>query len=310
MPLTGPARAVRVDLEKASSWESVRRISDKYLPRWIRTLLDGFEKARAGTSIRALIRILEGEEFDKVVDEIDWIPIDGPQAEGVRAALPILIRDVLESTAVEAASSLVRRPEIAVVGAFDVVNPRVTEWVRAQAGARITEISETSRQTIRDLVERSVRGDRGMSPQQLARSIRDHIGLTTRQSRAVDNLRRRMAADSRTPNQIEGTLERYRAKLLRQRAEMIARTEIIQAETQGQLELWQQQADAGNIDANIAGVEWIVTPDDRLCYECDALDGVIVPMGSSFPGGVSGSPLHPHCRCTVAIVPDWKKGGR
>ena len=305
MPLTGPARAVRVDLEKASSWESVRRISDKYLPRWIRTLLDGFEKARAGTSIRALIRILEGEEFDKVVDEIDWIPIDGPQAEGVRAVYPVLIRDVMESTAAEAAGSLGRRPQIAVVGAFDVVNPRVVDWVRLHSGERITEITEVSRQAIRDLIARGVND--GISPSALGRMIRQSIGLHSRDVRAVMNMRNRMVADGRKPEMIERAVERYTAKQLHRRAEMIARTEIIQAETQGQLELWRQQAEAGNIDASLAGVEWIVTPDDRLCPTCEPLDGVIVALGSNFPGGVTGSPLHPNCRCTVALVPEWRK---
>lgn len=299
MPLTGPATPPPVDLAKASSWESIRRISDKYLPRWIRTILDGFEKARAGTSIRALIRLLEGEEFDKVVDEIDWIHIDGPQAEGVRAALPILIRDVLESTAQEAGSVLGRRREIAVVGAFDVVNPRVTEWVREHAGARITEISEASRQTIREIIERGY--EARMSPQELARSIRDSIGLHSRQARALENLRLRMVKDGKSPAQIERTTEAYRKRLLRRRAEMIARTEIIRAETQGQLELWRQQVEAGILEAT-AFKEWVVTPDDRLCPECEDMDGAKVPLDADFVGADDGPPLHPNCRCTIRLA--------
>lgn len=305
MPLVGPAVVAPVDVLKASSWESVRRISDKYLPRWIRTLLDNFEKARAGTSIRAVIRLLEGEEFDKVVDEIDWIHIDGPHVEGMRAALPLLIRDVMESTAAEAASALGRRQGIAVVGAFDVVNPRVVEWIRENAGARITEISATSREAIRLLIERGIR--EGIPPASLARMIRSSIGLHSRQVRAVANLRARMLADGRPAAMIEKAVERYTARLLKQRAEMIARTEIIKAETQGQLELWRQQAEAGNIDRNLAGVRWIVTPDDRLCPECSELDEVVVGLGELFPGGVEGSPLHPSCRCVVALVPEWRK---
>lgn len=299
MPLTGPETPPPVDLAKASSWESIRRISDKYLPRWIRTILDGFEKARAGTSIRALIRLLEGEEFDKVVDEIDWIHIDGPQAEGVRAALPILIRDVLESTAQEAGAILGRRPQIAVVGAFDVVNPRVVDWIREHAGARITEISELSRQAIRDLIERGVR--EGISPAALGRLIRSSIGLHSRQVRAVMNLRARMVADGKPADMIERAVERYMARLLRQRAEMIARTEIIRAETEGQLELWRQQVEARILDANTFK-EWVVTPDDRLCPQCEDMDGAKVPLDSDFVGAESGPPLHPSCRCTVRLA--------
>ena len=299
VPLTGPLTVPRVDLSKASSWESVRRISDKYLPRWIRTLLDGFEKARAGTSMRALIRLLEGEEFDKVVDEIDWIHIDGPQAEGVRAALPVLIRDVMESTAQEAASVLSRRPQIAVVGAFDVVNPRVTEWVREQAGARITEITEIHRQTIRGIIDRGL-AER-MSPGQLARSIRDSIGLHSRQVRALENRRARMIADGKSAEQIDRVTEKYRKQLLRRRAEMIARTEIIQAETQGQLELWRQQVEAGILERNTFK-EWVVTPDDSNCDACADMDGEKVPLDADFVGAEEGPPLHPNCFSGDAVV--------
>jgi SPP1 gp7 family putative phage head morphogenesis protein len=303
MPLTGPSVA-RVRLEKAS-WDEVRRITDKYLPRWIRTIVDAFEKARAGTSMRALIRLLEGEEFDKVVDEIDWISIDGPQAEGARAVFPILLRDVMESTADTAVGILERSPKIRVVGAFDVTNPRATEWIRQHSAELVTQISVESKQAIRDLVARAY--TEGIPAQTLGRMIRSSIGLTTRQARAVANMRARMIADGKKADQIEKVTERYAARLLRRRAEMIARTELIKAETQGQLELWRQQAEAGNIDRNLAGVRWIVTPDDRLCPECEPLDEVVVGLGETFPGGVEGSPLHPNCRCTVALVPEWRK---
>lgn len=297
MPLTGPA-PVRVTLEKAS-WDAVRRITDKYLPRWIRAIMDGFEKVRAGTSMRAMMRLLEGEEFDRVVDEIDWIHIDGPQAEGTRAVFPILLRDVMESSAQTAADILTRSPKLRVVGAFDVTNPRVTEWIRLHSAELVTEISEASRQAIRDLVARSY--TEGIPAQTLARMIRQSIGLTTRQARAVANMRARMIADGKKAEMIEKATERYAARLLRRRAEMIARTELIKAETQGQLLLWQQQIEAGMLPGDVRK-EWIVTPDDRLCPLCQDMDGATVPVDSDFVGGDDGPPLHPNCRCALRLV--------
>lgn len=307
MPLTGPGP--RGYISKANSWDAVREIADKFLPRWIKAILDAFDKAKAGTSVRALIRLLEGEEFDKVVDEIDWIPIDGPQAESVRMTFPILLREVMEKTAAAAVDALERNPKIRIAGAFDVTNPYVTEWIRAHSAELVTEIGDASRQAIRDLVADLVARSyvEGIPAQTLGRMIRQSIGLTSRQARAVANMRARMVADGKKAEVIDKAVERYAARLLRRRAEMIARTEIIKAETQGQLALWKQQAEAGNIDGRLAGIRWIVTEDDRLCEDCLELDEVVVGLGESFPGGVEGSPLHPNCRCTVALVPEWRK---
>lgn len=304
MPLTGPtgtaetARNYSESIHKAS-WDEIRRITDKYLPRWIRTIVDAFEKARAGTSMRAMIRLLEGEEFDKVVDDIDWISIDGPQAEGIRATFPIMLREVMESTADTAVGILERNPKLRIVGAFDVTNPLVTDWIRQHSAELVIQISEESKQAIRDLVARAYA--EGIPAQSLARMIRSSIGLTSRQARAVSNLRARMIADGKKADQIEKVTERYAARLLRRRAEMIARTELIKAETQGQLALWKQQIDAGMLPGDVRK-EWIVTEDDRLCPECQDMDGATVAVDSDFVGAEEGPPLHPNCRCSLRLV--------
>lgn len=299
MPLIGPSRTALSRIQKASSWDKVREITDKYLPRWIRTIMDGFERARAGTSMRALVRLLEGEEFDKVVDEIDWIPIDGPQAEGTRAVFPILLREVMESTADTAVGILERNPKLRIVGAFDVTNPRVTEWIRQHSAELVTEISDSSKQAIRDLVARAY--TEGIPAPALGRMIRQSIGLTSRQARAVANMRARMMADGKRADVIERVTDAYAKRLLRQRAEMIARTELIKAETQGQLALWKQQVAAGMLPGDVLK-EWIVTDDDRLCPECQDLDGNKVPLDLNFVGGVDGPPLHPNCRCAFRLA--------
>lgn len=302
MEITSPTPQTRreVEIAKASSWEAIRRVADKYLPRFIRTVLDAFDRARSGTSVRALIRLLEEDaRIEDVVNEIDWIPIDGPRAESTRYSFPILLREVLEATAQEGADALQRNPQVRVRGLFDVTNPRVSDWIREHSGARITAISEESRRAIRELIATGY--ERGMTAAQLGRAIRSSIGLTPRQARAVANMRARMMADGIPAERIDKVTGRYAERLLRQRAEVIARTEIIAAENAGQIELWQQQIDAGIIEAT-ALKEWIVTPDDRLCPECQDMDGQQVPVSASFVGADDAPPLHPNCRCAIRLV--------
>lgn len=49
---------------------------------------------------------------------------------------------------------------------------------------------------------------------------------------------------------------------------------------------------------------WDASVDRRICPVCRELDGKVVEIGSSFPGGLQQPPAHPNCRC--AVTP-WKK---
>lgn len=78
------------------------------------------------------------------------------------------------------------------------------------------------------------------------------------------------------------------------RAEMIARTETARADVQGSLILYKE---SGVVEAK----QWITGAE--CCDDCQALDGVEVPMDANFPGeGGDGPPLHPQCRCDVIPV--------
>jgi len=75
----------------------------------------------------------------------------------------------------------------------------------------------------------------------------------------------------------------------RARAEMLARTEIIRAHAEGQLDAFE---DLG-IEEVGAAVEWSTAGDDRVCDECDAMQGVVLKLDEA-----SGMlPMHPNCRC-------------
>lgn len=58
------------------------------------------------------------------------------------------------------------------------------------------------------------------------------------------------------------------------------------------------------------GKRWDAALDGRVCPNCRALDGVVVPSNANFPWGVSAPPLHPNCRCAVvAWHTDWEHAG-
>lgn len=74
------------------------------------------------------------------------------------------------------------------------------------------------------------------------------------------------------------------------RAETVARTELIRAHSEGQLEALEQ---LGVEEVGVM-VEWTVTPDNKLCPKCEALEGVVLTLDEA----KGMLPLHPMCRCT------------
>ena len=93
--------------------------------------------------------------------------------------------------------------------------------------------------------------------------------------------------------------------MLKQRAELIARTEIITASRKGNQELWQQAREQGLIGPE-AVQKW--NANAGACDECAVLDGETAPLGEPFPGGSYGPTLHPACRCSLTLLPFGEEG--
>lgn len=78
----------------------------------------------------------------------------------------------------------------------------------------------------------------------------------------------------------------------RPRAEMIARTELAKADTEGQTIGWRE---SGLVEQ----LEWLTAA--GCCDACTAMNGKRAGLDGLFPGGKK-CPLHPNCRCTVVAV--------
>ena len=75
------------------------------------------------------------------------------------------------------------------------------------------------------------------------------------------------------------------------RMELIARTETMRAHSQGQRKFYST--------VGVRKLEWMTMDDERMCPECEALDGNVYPI-DKFPG----QPKHPQCRCGHTAVID------
>ncbi len=225
---------------------------------------------------------------------------------------------------------------VAASMSFTLLNPSSVSFLQGYSLELITGLTAIMRESIRDVMTRAFR--EGIPVAAQARLIRQYIGLTPAQVRAVDNFRRllesgdpgalretlgRSLRDARydrtienaitngtrlTRQQINAMVDRYVSRQLKYRAEMIARTETIRAANAGQIEAWRQAQQQGYLAATVRQ-QWIYTKDERTCDICPKIPEMN-PGGVAI-GGMFQSPVglvkmppdpHPQCRCALGLV--------
>jgi len=189
---------------------------------------------------------------------------------------------------------------------FDLINPLAVQWAETVGAARITEVGNETILAIRELVTQAASGQ--MDAYKLARVIKNDnlVGLHSRQLNAVENFRLTLEADGTlTDAVIDRRVARYADAQLRFRAQMIARTETMNASSSGQRGLWDSAVQQGQLNPNAVVRSWIVASDERLCDICEALGETTAPIGGQYAAAgvrLPGPPAHPNCRCSEGIV--------
>jgi SPP1 gp7 family putative phage head morphogenesis protein len=168
------------------------------------------------------------------------------------AALGMLPRHLEMRTAKDKADKV---PPVKLKMSFDASNPDAAKWAREHGAELAKDISDTTRDRIRDAVARE--HETGESAEDALDSIFDDA-----------------------------------------RAEMIARTESMDAANEGLAQGWDQAVEEGLLTGDEQKT-WIAAEDP--CPECEEVDGETVPMDEDFSVG-DDPPLHPNCRCTMGLV--------
>jgi len=181
--------------------------------------------------------------------------------------------------------------------AFDGHNPAAVRAAEQRAALLVVGLTRQQRDTVRGIIVRSIRD--GIPPLEAARLIRSVVGLDPRRAQAVANYRAELVEQG-TAN-VSSLVDRYAARLLRQRGDVIARTEVLGALNDGALEAARQARDDGFLSGSSLKV-WLTTPDDLLCPICEPLDGETVPLESPFSWGGDVPPRHVSCRCSWAPI--------
>ncbi len=218
---------------------------------------------------------------------------------------------------------------------FDATHSKVIQRARTNSYEQVSGLTQESREVVRRVVVEGV--TTGVAPRETARRLRDSVGLTDSQERALSNYRRALESgdwskamgyelrDGRadrsmrrgmelTPKRIDELAERYRVNSINHRAETIARTESLRAAHEGADDAMSQSIERGDIDATQLETEWHAGPMTRYArLDHRKLDGIRVKVGGEFtlpdgvrmkhPGDPRGGAKHvANCRCTVSTT--------
>lgn len=272
-------------------------LADAQAPAFRRGFQYALARAVAAITDEALTEAFATGTPANALAAIPWLPFE---AELVRNLEPAY------KTVLIAAGKLdIRKAE---PFGFNVTNPRVAQWILNHSGNLVRGVTEESKQAIRARVLEMFQ--RGLTPAEAAREIRQYIGLTQGSAQSLwtfqQGLQSQLQLEEITARQLVDRVTRRRAELLAHRANVIARTEALTAANQGQMESWRQALEAGYIDPDQRR-EWLVTPDERLCAICAPVPGrgpVLLTEAFILGDGstLMAPPAHPQCRCTMRLV--------
>lgn len=199
-------------------------------------------------------------------------------------------------------------PKVEFKLSFDKTNPNSLRFAQTRAGQLITSIDEMTRMAVRKIIADAFAEQ--IDYRATAQRIKNVVGLHPRWADAVvkyekdqlDILKRTGMKEDKAIKIAQERASRYANQLKSKRATMIARTEIQIAQNEGRYEGWKQAAENGFVDPQALKM-WITAKDERTCDECAPMDGEQVVWNGLFSNGLEKPIVHPHCRCTMVILP-------
>lgn len=195
-----------------------------------------------------------------------------------------------------------RSPAVSL--SFNIINPYAVKWAKEHAAVTLQDIAPNNRVAVRDLVCRAF--TEGIPPRKLSVYIEPYIeNMGAESEQQITEYRTQLLDRGYEKARLDKSMQKLIKRLRRERAELIARTEIARASNHGQLLAWKAAAAKGQLDAVHAGRIWIGTPgDDRMCETCAKMHHQVASFDEPFktPNNTLWCPpLHDGCRCTMGL---------
>lgn len=163
-------------------------------PALAAAVLQALDAIRDQLKIDALVDLLASGQTDAVLAALGidavapaYAPVRDAVADGIGTAAAAQASTVPAVPAPPTAAALA--PALIRVQ-FDRLNPFLTSFVRSYGFDLIKEINDTTKDGIRQIIADGAKA--GINPRQLAKTIKQQVGLTARQAQAVANFRKEL----------------------------------------------------------------------------------------------------------------------
>lgn len=285
--------------------------------RFSRAFLKTMRELFASEYMNQLKRaIRSGEQsIERILDAVPWFNEADPESVAFWTRLADSASRAYESTIEDSGSYTARRynfpmkftvtKQAEATVAVDLlvpINPASSKWIRTKSASLVKDISSGQQAKLRKVLSRNF--ERGMRAESIIGEIEAVVGLTETQAGWV--LARQDLAIARgiPAKEARRNAKEFGQRLLTQRAKSIARTETIDAHTQGLKDAWQMAKENGFMPPGTEKV-WEALEDERTSEICEELNGQAVPVDqmffSSIVGPIEKPPAHPNCRSTMTL---------
>ncbi|HWP59546.1 MAG TPA: phage portal protein [Candidatus Acidoferrales bacterium] len=273
----------------------IHRIARRMSPEMRKTFLAAVNAVKSKMSVSSIAAALESGSVGAVISKIPLASFTQKFQTSEK-----VLKDTLKLAGTYSAQLLSN--QLGTKLTFDLTNPHAVYWVKTNGAKLVREVTEKTREGLQQLIQDGIIA--GKPPKELAREIKERVGLTQRQAAAVQKFEQQLIEEG--ANNIEERVQKYADALLRQRSLNIARTETLNASNGGQQTLWLQARDEGLLPSAATTRQWLVTDDDRLDVNvCEPMDGQEVGLDEPFETGdgrfVMHPTAHPQCRCGMRL---------
>ncbi len=270
------------------------------------------------------------------IDELAALIASGNIEDALAVAL-IIPQEInaLAIAAFIAAAEQTSKEIFAAIGVdirFDDAQENALRIMRNRALQVTSQFTHKQEEAIREVLLDGIR--RGINPRQQAIALRNSIGLTAKQIKAVNNFRDMLEEGSkevltrklrdkrfdRTINRairenkriarvrIDRMVTRYRERYIKYRASVIAQTEALSAVHQGKEEMFNHAIAQGHLTRESLEGTWVTVQDSLRRHHHATMQGQKQPHGQYFISGLGNQLLHPgdpnapieeiaNCRC-------------
>lgn len=331
------------DTSKKKIGQEVKRQFDnlhkQYEPKVIAAFQRAVHEVKQSIDMRALTEACANHSVHDAQEVVD---AKAQWTKHLNGQFRILIHNAYHEGALIGAKQIIRNPKkVAKAGpSLNITNQKAVDYLAESLPELIKEITEQQALAVQEILLDGI--NMGHSAVEMAREIRDSVGLTEAQAQYVQNFRaqlesgenlgytpvderrlsatdQQMATDEFNSPEVDmGTIDllvdKYAFSLTNLRAETIAVNEIHDASIQGQEDLWKSAVDLGYLDPSLTRRNWLGTDDGREREDHIAVpemnpDGVGIdedfdtPVGPVHAPGQSGIPeFDIRCRCATFLT--------